>query len=282
MAWCRQATSHCLNQCWPRSSTPYGVTRPQWVNIWEHPSCSNEHRCQWSLQWHHMNIITSQIAAWIITYSSKFKRTITTDNTNDLKFLCIYIYQGIYADWLKWAQNILIIQNKWPFISIELCTAVSTSFLFLISLYLLTESHFCTVWTNGFLICYKVPGDPPGVKWPGKLQDKFMVSPESLHMVALQQSSMVITHGEFFPKYSHLIGSYQQMKPWKTQIWHHANCVFTGNTKCHQWCESWYYDSLWFSETRRCVLITILPMYTIPIQRYQSKSLVPKEQTNGS
>ena len=28
MAWCRQATSHYLNQCWPR----YAVTRPQWVN----------------------------------------------------------------------------------------------------------------------------------------------------------------------------------------------------------------------------------------------------------
>ena len=33
MAWCRQATSHYLNHCWPRSSTPYGVTRPQWVNF---------------------------------------------------------------------------------------------------------------------------------------------------------------------------------------------------------------------------------------------------------
>ena len=31
MAWCRQATSHYLSQCWPRSLTPYGVTRPQWV-----------------------------------------------------------------------------------------------------------------------------------------------------------------------------------------------------------------------------------------------------------
>ena len=26
MAWCCQATSHYLNQCWPRSPTPYGVT----------------------------------------------------------------------------------------------------------------------------------------------------------------------------------------------------------------------------------------------------------------
>ena len=32
MAWCRQATSHYLNQCWPRSMSPYVVTRPQWVN----------------------------------------------------------------------------------------------------------------------------------------------------------------------------------------------------------------------------------------------------------
>ena len=31
MAWCRQATSHYLSQCWPRSMSPYGVTRPQWV-----------------------------------------------------------------------------------------------------------------------------------------------------------------------------------------------------------------------------------------------------------
>ena len=31
MAWCRQATSHYLNQCWPRSLSPYGIIRPQWV-----------------------------------------------------------------------------------------------------------------------------------------------------------------------------------------------------------------------------------------------------------
>ena len=32
IAWCRQATSHYLSQCWPRSPSPYDVTRPQWVN----------------------------------------------------------------------------------------------------------------------------------------------------------------------------------------------------------------------------------------------------------
>ena len=32
MAWCHQARSHYLSQCWPRPMTPYGVTRLQWVN----------------------------------------------------------------------------------------------------------------------------------------------------------------------------------------------------------------------------------------------------------
>ena len=33
MAWCRQATSHYLSLCWPRSLSPYGVTGPQWVKM---------------------------------------------------------------------------------------------------------------------------------------------------------------------------------------------------------------------------------------------------------
>ena len=32
MAWCPQATSHYPNQCWPRSMSPYGISRPQWIN----------------------------------------------------------------------------------------------------------------------------------------------------------------------------------------------------------------------------------------------------------
>ena len=33
MAWCHQATCHYHSQCWPRSLSPYGVTRPQWVKF---------------------------------------------------------------------------------------------------------------------------------------------------------------------------------------------------------------------------------------------------------
>ena len=39
MTWCRLETSHYLNQCWPRSPMPYGVTRPQWVNKIGTPNC---------------------------------------------------------------------------------------------------------------------------------------------------------------------------------------------------------------------------------------------------
>ena len=32
MAWCCQAASHYVIQCWWRFQMPYGVTRPQWEN----------------------------------------------------------------------------------------------------------------------------------------------------------------------------------------------------------------------------------------------------------
>ena len=39
MAWCRKATSHYPSQCWPRSLSPHGVTRPQSVSSrpWQLP-----------------------------------------------------------------------------------------------------------------------------------------------------------------------------------------------------------------------------------------------------
>ena len=52
MAWCSQATSHYLSQCWLRSMSPYGVTGPEWVDPWiyalrwrrnGHDSVSNHH-----------------------------------------------------------------------------------------------------------------------------------------------------------------------------------------------------------------------------------------------
>ena len=54
MAWCRQATSHYLTQCWPRSLSPYGVTKPQWVkwSLWYFA-----HVMTAVLSWHVQNLV---------------------------------------------------------------------------------------------------------------------------------------------------------------------------------------------------------------------------------
>ena len=46
MDWCRQATSHYLNRCWPRPMSPYGFTRPQWVK-WISEQVTSHHLNQW-------------------------------------------------------------------------------------------------------------------------------------------------------------------------------------------------------------------------------------------
>ena len=51
MAWCRQAPSHYLSQCWPRSLSPYDITRPQWVNWRRWVSHPHSHGWSSSPQW---------------------------------------------------------------------------------------------------------------------------------------------------------------------------------------------------------------------------------------
>ena len=46
MAWCHQATSHYLTQCWSRSMSPNDLTRPHWVNV-DHAITRS--KCQWYL-----------------------------------------------------------------------------------------------------------------------------------------------------------------------------------------------------------------------------------------
>ena len=83
MAWCRQATSHYLSQCWPRSMSPYGVIRPQWVNsrkdiyywhghIWEgwrmETNAIQNKLTHWGLKY------MGAWDIWLTTFSNKFFR----------------------------------------------------------------------------------------------------------------------------------------------------------------------------------------------------------------
>ena len=85
MAWCRQATSHYfLSQCWPRSLSPYDVTRPQWVNRqWNCWSL----RCSWC-------IACKSIANALELLQSCTKPSI---------FCCLHLgkmFEGVYNEFL--------------------------------------------------------------------------------------------------------------------------------------------------------------------------------------
>ena len=58
MARCRQATSHYLSQCWLRSMSPNGVSRPQWVKTNPSFHCSSRVRRYTHYWWSH--------AAWVL------------------------------------------------------------------------------------------------------------------------------------------------------------------------------------------------------------------------
>ena len=64
MAWCHQATSHYLSQCWPRSMSPNGVTRPQWVNSMTPGRCGGNFN---SMTLWYPNTLC-KIAAWALTF----------------------------------------------------------------------------------------------------------------------------------------------------------------------------------------------------------------------
>ena len=94
MAWCRQATSHYPSQCWPRSLSPYGVIRPQLVNLLCNLKCLRVMRlynyfkrirlCGSSSfnvnAWFHyndvrMSAMASQITSLTIVYSTVYSGT---------------------------------------------------------------------------------------------------------------------------------------------------------------------------------------------------------------
>ena len=69
MAWCRQATSHYLSQCWHSSLSPYGVTRPQWVKSIEFEGITIKQCCKES---NSQNEIVYKIQQ-CYTYKLKYK-----------------------------------------------------------------------------------------------------------------------------------------------------------------------------------------------------------------
>ena len=88
MAWCHQATSHYLSQCWPRSVSPYGVTRPQWVNAW----ClmTSQH---WFRKW--LDALRQQAITWANVDEVPWPTRIKIDIQDAFLSLCTHIYGAL-------------------------------------------------------------------------------------------------------------------------------------------------------------------------------------------
>ena len=76
MAWCCQATSHYLSQCWPRFMSPYGVTRSQWVNL------------TWLTKCHSSKLIQKFLPISICSTSSFTCRRMLSNGTWDGSWRC--------------------------------------------------------------------------------------------------------------------------------------------------------------------------------------------------
>ena len=64
MAWCRQATIHYVSQCWPRSMSPYGVIRSQWVNRGWNKIIACDPTYQWNYHY--------QMTSFLLIYWKQF------------------------------------------------------------------------------------------------------------------------------------------------------------------------------------------------------------------
>ena len=59
ITWCLQGTSHYLSQCWPRSMSPCGIPRPQWVNMVKWNKMIQSSLLTWWSSWHLMKMRAS-------------------------------------------------------------------------------------------------------------------------------------------------------------------------------------------------------------------------------
>ena len=86
--WCHQVTSRYLSQCWPRSISPYGMSRPQWIR--HMPTFTESTQIHWN-----KNVILAEFE--LLTMLKVFKMWFS-DATSDKSFVnftflfhCTYI-----------------------------------------------------------------------------------------------------------------------------------------------------------------------------------------------
>ena len=104
MACCRQATSHYLSQCWPRSLSTYGVTRPQWVDL-----VTMRFFCK-PVSWEMLKTSVTQLylKKWHLQLHPPRLREPSELNSGSSH----YLYHGLHDAVIKWKHFL----HYWPFL----------------------------------------------------------------------------------------------------------------------------------------------------------------------
>ena len=109
MAWYRQATSHYLSQCWPRSMSPNGVTRPQWHSV-KSPSMVDPqwNILYWGSKWNLHTVCWSAVGCEWGTTSVYFEITYVSFNPSGLPVFVVepqYLLQYFFYFCQKYHLN---------------------------------------------------------------------------------------------------------------------------------------------------------------------------------
>ena len=120
---CRQATSHCLGQCWPGLITPYGVTSPQRVEIYVlHIWLSN---CYNVLNGERLPGVFNIVDAWdfrtLIYHYSDFIMSAIASPFSSITIVYSTIYSGPNERKHQSFASLTFVRgiHRWPVISLQ-------------------------------------------------------------------------------------------------------------------------------------------------------------------
>ena len=160
MAWCRQATSHYLSQCWPRSIWVYGITRLQWVNA----TCVQSTHYWVGVESRNIGPDDLPVGYWILGAFLSWPSCVEHEPR------CISCYKQYVTPDLSW-DNLIFNRNWFVYAPSQWETLLQCN---IISHWLGACTKWSllqlTVWSMPWLLmawCYKEPGHQQPWYWSG-------------------------------------------------------------------------------------------------------------------
>ena len=117
MAWCREATSHYLNLCWPISPTPCDVTRPQWVKTTPQHRYDVAVNVEW-LTIIGFNLITEKITCPVCITIETWQ--ISNKLWNMFEKTSLQVIVNVFGQFIHLVRMPIITENNFNKISVQL------------------------------------------------------------------------------------------------------------------------------------------------------------------